>query len=113
MRSLSVDATRGDPHDVRGSDSRNNQQSDLTLTASDKGPGAFAPGGSGRRDARRSVAAQPMAFQDRHGVALLGLWQAGQQGPPSPPAPDRTIAETDVLILAGHIDRLRALRRMQ
>jgi hypothetical protein len=37
MRSLSVDATRSDPHDVRGSDSRNNQQSDLTLTASDKG----------------------------------------------------------------------------
>jgi hypothetical protein len=38
MRILSVDANRGDPHDVRGSDSRNNQQSDLTLTASDKGP---------------------------------------------------------------------------
>jgi trk system potassium uptake protein TrkA len=54
-----------------------------------------------------------MAFQDRYGVALLGLWQAGQQGPPLPPAPDRTIAETDVLILAGHIDRLQALRRMQ
>jgi trk system potassium uptake protein TrkA len=54
-----------------------------------------------------------MAFQDRHGVTLLGLWQAGQQGPPSPPAPDRTIAETDVLILAGHIDRLQALRRLQ
>ena len=54
-----------------------------------------------------------MAFQERHGVALLGLWHAGQQGVPSPPAPDRTIAETDVLILAGHIDRLRALRRMQ
>jgi trk system potassium uptake protein TrkA len=53
-----------------------------------------------------------MALQERHGVALLGLWQAGQQGLPSPPAPDRTIAETDVLILAGHIDRLRALRRM-
>jgi trk system potassium uptake protein TrkA len=70
------------------------------------------------------VAAQPpssavgktvgaMAFQERHGVALLGLWQAGQQGSPSLPAPDRTIAETDVLILAGHIDRLRALRRMR
>ena len=70
------------------------------------------------------VAAQPpasavgktvgtMAWQERYGVALLGLWHGGQQGPPSPPAPDRTIAETDVLILAGHIDRLRALRRMQ
>jgi trk system potassium uptake protein TrkA len=69
------------------------------------------------------VAAQPpasavgktvgtMAFQERHGVALLGLWHGGQQGPPSPPAPERTIAETDVLILAGHIDRLRELRRM-
>jgi trk system potassium uptake protein TrkA len=70
------------------------------------------------------VAAQPpastvgktvgtMALQERYGVALLGLWHIGQQGPPSSPAPDRTIAETDVLILAGHIDRLRALRRMQ
>jgi trk system potassium uptake protein TrkA len=70
------------------------------------------------------VAAQPpsstvgktvgtMALQERYGVALLGLWQAGQQGPLSPPAPDRTIAETDVLILAGHIDRLQALRRLQ
>ena len=54
-----------------------------------------------------------IAFQERHGVALLGLWQAGQQGPPAPPAPERTIAATDVLILAGHIDRLRALQRMQ
>ena len=54
-----------------------------------------------------------LALPERHGVALLGLWQAGHQGPPSPPAPDRTIAETDVLILAGHIDRLQALRRMQ
>jgi trk system potassium uptake protein TrkA len=54
-----------------------------------------------------------IALQERHGVALLGLWHAGQQGPPSPPAPDRTITETDVLILAGHIDRLRVLRRMQ
>jgi hypothetical protein len=54
-----------------------------------------------------------MALQERYGVALLGLWHAGQQGLPSPPAPDRPIAETDVLILAGHIDRLQALRRMQ
>jgi trk system potassium uptake protein TrkA len=53
-----------------------------------------------------------MAFQERHGITLLGLWQAEQQGPPLPPAPDCTIAETDILILAGHIDRLRALRRM-
>jgi trk system potassium uptake protein TrkA len=54
-----------------------------------------------------------IALQERHGVALLGLWHSGQQGPPSPPSPDRTIAETDLLILAGHIDRLRELRRMQ
>jgi len=53
-----------------------------------------------------------MALQERYGVALLGLWHAEQQGLPSPPAPERTIAETDILILAGHIDRLRALRRM-
>ena len=38
---------------------------------------------------------------------------AGQQDPPSPPDPEQTIAETDVLILAGHIDRLRELRRMR
>ena len=53
-----------------------------------------------------------IALQERYGVALLGLWRAGQQDLPSPPAPERTIAETDILILAGHIDRLRALRRM-
>ena len=54
-----------------------------------------------------------LAVQERYGVALLALWQPGQDGPPSPPAPDRTIAETDILILAGHIDRLRELRRMK
>ena len=54
-----------------------------------------------------------LALQERFGVALLALWQPGQEGPPLPPVPDRTIAETDVLILAGHIDRLRELRRMK
>jgi trk system potassium uptake protein TrkA len=54
-----------------------------------------------------------MAFQERHGVALLGLWQSGQVAPISPPASDRTIAETDILIVAGHIDRLREFRRMK
>ena len=43
-------------------------------------------------------------------VTLLALWQAGQEDPPSAPAPDRAIGETDILILAGHIDRLRELR---
>lgn len=54
-----------------------------------------------------------LALPERHGVALLGIWHPGQEGPPAPPAPDRTIAETDILIVAGHIDRLRELRRMK
>ena len=54
-----------------------------------------------------------LALQERFGIALLALWQPGQEGPPLPPVADRTIAETDVLILAGHIDRLRELRRMK
>jgi trk system potassium uptake protein len=53
------------------------------------------------------------AWPERSGVALLALWQPGQEGPPAPPAPDRTIGETDILILAGHIDRLRELRRLK
>jgi K+/H+ antiporter YhaU regulatory subunit KhtT len=54
-----------------------------------------------------------LTWQERYGATLLGLWPARHQGTPSPPAPERTIAETDVLILAGHIDWLRALRRRQ
>ncbi|MCR4415515.1 MAG: TrkA family potassium uptake protein [Thermoguttaceae bacterium] len=54
-----------------------------------------------------------LAWQERYGVALLAIWEAGQEGPPVPPAPGRVIAETDVLILAGHIDRLRELRKMK
>jgi trk system potassium uptake protein len=54
-----------------------------------------------------------LAFQEQHGVALLAVWQPGQEGPPEPPAISRTIAETDVLLMAGHIDRLRELRRMK
>jgi trk system potassium uptake protein TrkA len=58
-------------------------------------------------------AADATPWLDRHGVALLAVWQAGQQNPPLPPAPGDTIAETDLLILAGHIDRLRELRRLR
>jgi len=54
-----------------------------------------------------------LAWQERYGVSLLAIWRAGQEGPPLPPTPDRTIAENDVLILAGHSDRLRELRRMK
>ncbi len=57
--------------------------------------------------------AEELAWQKRYGVALLAVWDPRQEGPPAPPAPDRTIAETDVLILAGHIDRLRELRRVK
>jgi trk system potassium uptake protein TrkA len=52
-------------------------------------------------------------WHGRFGVTLLALWQAGQEGPPAPSAPDHTIGETDILILAGHIDRLRELRRVK
>ncbi len=54
-----------------------------------------------------------LGWQERFGVSLLAVWQPGQQGPPAPPTPDRPIAETDILILAGHIDRLRELRRVK
>lgn len=50
---------------------------------------------------------------DRYSIALLAVWQAGQQNPPLLPAPAYTIAETDILILAGHIDRRRELRRLR
>jgi trk system potassium uptake protein TrkA len=59
----------------------------------------------------KTVAA--LALPERFGVTLLAVRQAGQEGPPLPPVADRPIAETDVLILAGHIDRLRELRRMK
>ncbi len=54
-----------------------------------------------------------LALQERYGVALLAIWQPGQEGPPTPPAPDRAIADTDLLVVAGHLDRLRELRRMK
>lgn len=54
-----------------------------------------------------------LGLKDRYGVVLLAIRQAGDEAPPTAPAPDRTIAETDLLILAGHLDRLRELRRMK
>lgn len=53
------------------------------------------------------------AWQERYGVLLLALWQANQEVLPLPLNPDRVIVETDILILAGHIDGLRELRRMK
>jgi hypothetical protein len=44
---------------------------------------------------------------------LLGVWHPGQEGPPDPPAGDRIIVEGDVLLLAGHLDRLRELRKIK
>lgn len=52
-------------------------------------------------------------LRERYGVALLGVWQAGQQDPPSPPAPSRAISDSDILILAGPMDRLQELRKMK
>jgi trk system potassium uptake protein TrkA len=49
----------------------------------------------------------------QYGVALLGVWHPGQEGPPDPPAGDRIIVEGDVLLLAGHLDRLRELRKIK
>jgi trk system potassium uptake protein TrkA len=54
-----------------------------------------------------------LALQEQFGVALLAVWQPGQEGPPQPPKTDRPIAKTDVLILAGHIERLRELRKIK
>jgi trk system potassium uptake protein len=54
-----------------------------------------------------------LALQERFGVAILAVWRTDQEGPPAPPEPTHLIAETDILILAGHIDRLRELRRMK
>jgi trk system potassium uptake protein TrkA len=54
-----------------------------------------------------------LGWQERYGVALLAVWRPGQDDPPAPPTSDRGIAETDILILAGHIDRLRELRRVK
>ena len=54
-----------------------------------------------------------LAWQERYGIHLLALRQAGQEGPPAPPAPDHAIAETDILIVAGHIERLRELRKLR
>jgi trk system potassium uptake protein TrkA len=54
-----------------------------------------------------------LALQKQYGVALLGVWQPGQEGLPQPPASDHIVAETDVLLLAGHLDRLRELRKMK
>jgi trk system potassium uptake protein TrkA len=54
-----------------------------------------------------------LALKEQYGVALLGVWRPGQTGPPEPPAGDRIIAETDILLLAGALDHLRELRKMK
>lgn len=57
--------------------------------------------------------AAALALPERYGITLLALWQPGQEGPPAPPPPDRPIADTDLLIVGGPIERLRELRRMK
>lgn len=52
-----------------------------------------------------------IALAERFGVTLLAIKETGQEGPPLPPSPTRPIVETDLLIVAGHIDRLRELRK--
>ncbi|MEW6077905.1 MAG: TrkA family potassium uptake protein [Thermodesulfobacteriota bacterium] len=56
---------------------------------------------------------EPLTLQERYGVSLLAVWQPGQEGPPRFPEPGRPVAKTDILILAGHIDRLRELRKIK
>lgn len=55
----------------------------------------------------------PPSFEERFGVVLLGVWRPGQDRPPCPPCSERRIAEDDLLIVAGRVDRLRELRRMK
>jgi Trk K+ transport system NAD-binding subunit len=56
---------------------------------------------------------ESLTWQERYDVSLLAIWQPSQEGPPQPPKTDRPIAKTDILILLGHIDRLRELRKMK
>jgi trk system potassium uptake protein len=56
---------------------------------------------------------ESLALQERYDVSLLAVWQPGQAEPFQPPKADRPIAKNDILILAGHIDRLRELRKMK
>ncbi|MFZ5573215.1 MAG: potassium channel family protein [Thermodesulfobacteriota bacterium] len=58
-------------------------------------------------------AAKTWSSLEHLGVSLLGVWQSNPDGPPRPPAPDQVIAETDILLIAGHLDRLRELRRLK
>jgi trk system potassium uptake protein TrkA len=57
--------------------------------------------------------ADALDILQQYGIAFLGVWRTGQEGPPEPPAADRIIADTDLLLLAGHLDRLRELRKMK
>lgn len=56
---------------------------------------------------------EALTLQEHYGVSLAAVWQPGQEGPPRPPKPGQPIVKTDVLILAGHTDRLRELRRIK
>jgi hypothetical protein len=51
-----------------------------------------------------------LAWPERHGVSLLTLCRPAKRSRPRLRLP---IAETDMLILAGHIDRLRELREVK
>jgi trk system potassium uptake protein len=57
--------------------------------------------------------AETLALKEHYDVALLAVWQPDQEGPPQPTPPNRLITKLDVLIVAGHIDRLRELKKIK
>jgi trk system potassium uptake protein TrkA len=54
-----------------------------------------------------------LELAERFHVTLVAVWRPDQPGPAAPPVSDRPITETDVLILAGHIDDLRELKKLK
>ena len=57
--------------------------------------------------------AQATPWLDRFGISLVAVWEPGQPGPPTAPPPGRLVAETDLLLLAGPLERLRELRKLR
>ncbi len=56
---------------------------------------------------------EEIALEEQYGVSVLSVWQPGQKKAPKPPRPDYVISHTDILILAGHIDQLRKVRKIK
>jgi trk system potassium uptake protein TrkA len=56
---------------------------------------------------------EEIALEERYGVSVLAVWQSGQEYPLQPPGHDCVISDTDILILAGHIDQLRKVRKIK